>query len=61
MKNDLVHRCNVVFELYKAALKNEITQEEFFKVKSIVERARVIPVKEIIKLEEIVGKEAAQK
>ena len=61
MKNDLVHSCNVVFELYKAALKNEITQEEFFKVKQIVERARVIPVKEIIKLEEIVGKEAAQK
>ena len=40
MNNDLVYRSNVIFELYKAALKKEITVEAFFKAREIVWRAQ---------------------
>lgn len=52
MKNDLVYRGNVVFELYRATLGREITREEFVKIVKIVKRARAIPVEEVIATEE---------
>ena len=42
MESELVILSNVIFELYKAALNGEITQDEFVKVKRIVKRARAI-------------------
>lgn len=52
MKNDLVYRDNVVFELYRATLGREITRDEFVKIVKIVKRARAIPVEEVIATEE---------
>ena len=42
MESELGILSNVIFELYKAALNGEITQDEFVKVKRIVKRARAI-------------------
>ena len=47
MENELVSLSNIIFELYKAALNGEITQDEFVKVKRIVKRARVIEDDEV--------------
>lgn len=42
MTDDLIYRCNVKFELYKAALNREISQDEFTKVLKIIERAKTV-------------------
>jgi hypothetical protein len=42
MGSEVVYLSNVIFELYKAALAGEITQDEFSTVKDIVKRARVV-------------------
>lgn len=47
MGSELVCLGNVIFELYKASLNGEIAQNEFFKVKEIVKRARVIEKEEL--------------
>lgn len=52
MNNDLVCRSNVIFELYKAALKNEISQDEFRRAKAIVERAKAVQRKEPVREED---------
>ena len=51
MGAEVVYLSNVIFELYKAALAGEITQDEFVIVKDIVKRARVVngDEKELIK------------
>lgn len=42
MGAEVVYLSNVIFELYKASLAGEITQEDFFKMKDIVKRARIV-------------------
>lgn len=42
MTDDLIYRGNVKFELYKAALNGEISQDEFTKVLKIIERAKTV-------------------
>ena len=42
MEIKLVVLSNIIFELYKATLNGELTQDEFVKVKRIVKRARAI-------------------
>lgn len=40
-ETEVVSISNVIFELYKAALSGEITQDDFEKLKCIVKRAKV--------------------
>ena len=47
VKSEYVVLSNVIFELYKAALAGEITQDEFVRAKRIVKRARVIEDDEV--------------
>lgn len=47
MEIEYVVLSNVIFELYKAALAGEITQDEFVRAKRIVKRARVIEDDEV--------------
>lgn len=53
MRNDLIYRSNVVFEFYKAALKNEITPEDFRKARGIIDRAKAVPVEKIVAFPEL--------
>ena len=46
--NDLVYRENVVFELYRACLKGEISKEEFIRAKNIVRRAKTVEPEAVV-------------
>ena len=47
METEYVVLSNVIFELYKAALAGEITQDEFVRAKRIVKWAMVIEDDEV--------------
>lgn len=59
MRNDLVYRSNVVYAFYRAALANEISPEDFRKARGIIDRAKAVPVEEIVEHPELFAENPA--